>query len=90
MSYGMPGWKALGFNSYREFLLSDFWKKKRDWILECHRKKKGERCDGCGKSKITLEVHHLNYENLGNEGGEDILILCRDCHQKEHDLRRRI
>ena len=49
----------------------------------------GYRCQACGKSRLQykaiLQVHHLNYDNLGNEQEEDLLVLCKECHQKHHD-----
>lgn len=33
---------------------------------------------------ISLHVHHLNYDTLGNEGQEDVQVLCRECHEKIH------
>lgn len=42
------------------------------------------RCARCG-SEINLQVHHLNYENLGNEDVEnDLVTLCRKCHAELH------
>lgn len=72
-------WEAFGFKSYGEFLLSDLWKEKREWIISC----KGKKCEYCG-SKNNLCVHHLHYENVGNESSKDVLVLCYDCHQKIH------
>jgi len=47
-------------------------------------------CEKCGASpeKVTretaLHVHHLTYERLGEELIEDVIIICRPCHEKEH------
>ena len=35
-----------------------------------------------------LEVHHRNYERLGRERPEDLVVLCRRCHKLEHLLRK--
>lgn len=29
-------------------------------------------------------MHHLTYENLGNEKDEDLMLLCETCHQYMH------
>ncbi|KYK20675.1 hypothetical protein AYK24_09800 [Thermoplasmatales archaeon SG8-52-4] len=79
----MEGWKALGFGSYQEYLLSDFWADKRNWIIKVRR----GRCEKCGSTK-KLQVHHLNYKNVGNEHGEDVVVLCKKCHLKEHGNKR--
>jgi hypothetical protein len=39
------------------------------------------------ESKTRLEVHHLNYDNLGSELPQDLLVLCRDCHHRLHHPR---
>lgn len=83
MNEGMPGWKALGFESYNEYLGSLFWKEKAEWI----KKVKGEFCEECG-SKQSLNVHHINYKSVGNEGQEDVKVLCKECHKKEHGYKR--
>jgi 5-methylcytosine-specific restriction endonuclease McrA len=81
MTYkGMSGWKALGFKSYREYLESNFWKQKRELILNIL----GRKCSRCG-STIDLQVHHLNYINCGNESRNDVIVLCRKCHKEEGD-----
>jgi 5-methylcytosine-specific restriction endonuclease McrA len=41
-------------------------------------------CSECG-AVSKLEVHHLSYDNLGNEDIEnDLIVLCRKCHEKQH------
>lgn len=79
MKYGMPGWKALGYKTYLNYLLSDAWKDKRDLMIKLKKK-----CEMCGETK-DLQVHHLNYLNVGNEGQDDLIVLCRDCHNKLHE-----
>ena len=40
-------------------------------------------CSRCGKKfhPGELDVHHLNYERLGNERPSDLQVLCRaTCH----------
>lgn len=73
------GWEALGFDSYSDFLNSIFWKEKREWIIKC----KGSKCERCNSIK-NLVVHHIHYETLGNESSKDVLVLCKECHNKEH------
>ena len=42
------------------------------------------QCYKC-KSKKNLHLHHLNYDNLYYEEFEkDIILLCKNCHNKEH------
>jgi len=77
---GLPGWKSLGFETYLDFLNSNFWKEKRKWILKAH----NNMCNKCGSDK-SLQIHHLNYFTVGNEGGDDVIVLCKSCHEKEHE-----
>lgn len=30
-------------------------------------------------------MHHLTYERLGCEWLTDLVALCKDCHEQEHD-----
>lgn len=39
----------------------------------------GERCRNLG-----TQIHHLNYNNLYCERNDDLLLLCRRCHQRMH------
>lgn len=40
-------------------------------------------CAKCG-STVQLQVHHQTYERYGEEVYEDLEVLCRKCHEKEH------
>jgi len=46
----------------------------------------GYRCQTCGRSGTTLDVHHNSYQNYGNESLQDLVVLCRSCHQKFHGV----
>jgi len=41
-------------------------------------------CKKCN-AKHSLEVHHITYQNLGDEPLEDLVTLCRTCHGKLHE-----
>jgi 5-methylcytosine-specific restriction endonuclease McrA len=75
----MNGWKALGFKSYQEYLVSELWQDKRKWILKVFENK----CQNCG-SKEKLEIHHKNYDSVGNENQHDVTVLCNKCHRGKH------
>lgn len=76
---GMPMWKALGFKTYNEYLESDLWKEKREFILD----QLGRICSKCG-SKKNLLIHHKTYESVANESIHDVAVLCWRCHEKEY------
>jgi hypothetical protein len=72
---------------YKKYIGSQKWKAKRDKKLE----QAGYRCEKCGVSKYSkkLEVHHLNYGNLGNEKLSELIVLCKECHEKADTVREK-
>ncbi len=62
--------------SYNKHLTSSSW----DIIRKEAYKRANFTCERCGKKNTRLEAHHLNYNNLGNEQPEDLLVVCRKCH----------
>ena len=66
--------------NYRKYLKSDEWAQLKIDLFNY----RGKSCEKCGNKK-RLEVHHLTYKNVFNEEPEDLIILCRKCHQKEHN-----
>ena len=69
---------------YHKYLVSSAWKVKREKIIS-------ERgyCSKCGKEK-NLHVHHLTYKNIFKEKNEDLIVLCKSCHRKEHKNGRQV
>jgi 5-methylcytosine-specific restriction endonuclease McrA len=70
---------------YAKYIRSEGWKQRRDkfrtmWGNEC----------ACCQSKENLNVHHINYDNLGNEKLEDVVLLCKGCHIKAHKGKLRV
>jgi 5-methylcytosine-specific restriction endonuclease McrA len=66
---------------YEEYLSSTKWRTKRKEVFAA----RGEKCEKC-TSTTSLQIHHLTYENVFNEKLEDLQILCRSCHKKEHRI----
>lgn len=66
---------------YSNYLKSDYWKKVRFLVL----KRDGRKCTMC-ESKSRLEVHHIKYDNRGNELNhlQDLTTLCSNCHKTIH------
>lgn len=64
---------------YQKYINSKWWREKRMERLKLD----GFKCQLCG-SGMNLNVHHINYENLGKENIDDIVTLCRSCHAKVH------
>ena len=67
------------WNTYREYIQSEEWSRKREYVLLVYKS-----CACCG-SAIRLQVHHKTYDNIGNEKMDDMIVLCNDCHKMLHD-----
>jgi 5-methylcytosine-specific restriction endonuclease McrA len=73
----IPG--AEFWKRYYEHLASDRWADLRRRVLaRC----KGT-CEGCGL-RPAVQVHHLNYDRLGDELLFDLVGVCLECHGKCH------
>lgn len=70
--------KEKNRTTYIDYMNSFEWKILRDRLI-IERK----HCKLCESNK-DLQVHHITYENLKNEKDEDIILLCKNCHEKEH------
>lgn len=65
--------------NYDEYMQSERWAERKRRLFE----KRGYVCEMCGAFGLPLDVHHKNYDRLGNELDEDLLIVCREyCHPK--------
>lgn len=64
-----------------DYLTSSWWKRVR-WAKLWS---SGEICAVC-RSTEDLNVHHNTYRRLGCERPEDLIVLCRRCHETFHDL----
>lgn len=70
----------VGWKTYKEYLLSDWWQARRRTKLQSI----GWKCERC-PSKCRLQVHHLKYSRLGREKDSDLQVLCYRCHEAEHE-----
>jgi ribosomal protein L40E len=82
---------GLEMEDYDKYFELQHWQEFRKQVIEVQKKNFGYNCcEKCGASpqKVTretaLHVHHLTYERLGEELFEDVIIICRRCHEKEH------
>lgn len=66
--------------TYLLYLTSDHWKQFRQQMIFTS----GKVCQVCSQRR-HIEIHHLNYYCLGKETPQDVIILCRQCHQRVHD-----
>lgn len=65
---------------YKVYLDSPHWKAIRKRLYREYEYK----CAMCGSPK-NLNVHHITYDNLGEEKDEDLTVLCQKCHSELHD-----
>lgn len=74
----------LGFNSYKEYLLTNHWKKLK---IKFYKSKLFHGCcEACGRKNCQLHIHHRTYKRLGHERLNDLVALCSYCHQDVHNL----
>jgi hypothetical protein len=66
---------------YHSYLNSEEWHDKRNKMLEYS----DYKCSMCSASE-NLQVHHLNYNTVGNESLGDLLVVCNSCHKKIHKI----
>jgi hypothetical protein len=66
---------------YGEYLQTPEWRRVRDLAL----RRAGFRCElpHC-RSKVGLQVHHRDYDRIGEEVPEDLTVLCGVCHDGWH------
>ena len=63
-------------SAYQEYMQSPEWQSKRSNRLKID----NYQCQKCGRP-MDLEVHHLTYDNFGNENVyTDLITLCKSCH----------
>jgi hypothetical protein len=66
----------MGKVEYKEYLASREWALKREAV----RKRCGNVCERCHKAPHE-NTHHVTYARVGNERLEDLLGVCRKCHE---------
>jgi hypothetical protein len=80
-----PAWKEKlrqqAPRPYQRYLQTEHWRRTRMEVLSRAR----YRCELCGVND-RLEVHHKHYESLWNEALDDLIALCRACHDKVHQV----
>jgi 5-methylcytosine-specific restriction endonuclease McrA len=77
--------RLLGYGTYRAYLLSGVWKKRRERYFRTH----ARACWICGTSK-AIHLHHANYERIGGkERDADLVPLCSSHHRGLHTFAKR-
>lgn len=81
---------SLRWVKYPEYLATDHWKKVRDaMLMSYHARCQAKACLYAGDSwygdEADIHVHHLTYNNKGNERYRDLTLLCRTHHEQWHE-----
>lgn len=69
--------QKLWHDWYEQYLRSADWRILRQRILLRDRHK-------CKCGRDASQVHHLTYERVGYEHPDDLISICRECHEAEH------
>ena len=77
-----PKSKPIGYKKYLRF---EEWKNKAKFARQLAEYK----CEMCFEKK-PLDVHYSNYECLYNERFDDVYVLCRECHEVEDEIRKKM
>lgn len=64
---------------YDKYMSSGEWAYRRRRAIQ----RAGGKCEKC-PTKNELEAHHLTYKNFGDEKDEDLMVLCKRCHNDIH------
>ena len=67
---------------YAENMMSEEWHVLRRRQLQ----RVGYRCQYAVLPDVQLNVHHNTYANYGEERLEDLIVLCRPCHEQFHSM----
>jgi len=65
---------------YERYLESKHW---REDVRPAALERANRRCQLCNTDK-RLHVHHNNYDRLGAELPSDVVVLCNECHWRQH------
>jgi 5-methylcytosine-specific restriction endonuclease McrA len=71
------------FAEHDAYLRSADWHRIRDRVL----RRDNRTCRGCLEAPAS-EVHHLTYDNHGDELAYQLVSLCHACHEKAENAKR--
>jgi hypothetical protein len=68
---------------YLAYVKSAVWKARRQAFRS---KGLAKHCWCCAKDDVPLQIHHLTYENIGNERDDELVAVCGPCHWLIHRI----
>lgn len=69
----------LLLEQYTDYIQSQKWQRQRNNRMAID----NNECKLCF-SKAKLHVHHITYDNFGNEPMSELITVCKSCHEKIH------
>ena len=71
----------LQYLNYYDYIKGAVWSNRRELYIDHYLGK----CQLCGKKPITLQLHHVNYNRVGVEALDDLKLICKPCHTRQHN-----
>jgi len=68
---------------YKDYLNSPHWREFRKSIYSIRK-----TCQKCTAKNKKLNIHHRHYRTLGNEKPSDVIVLCQECHFRDHNKKK--
>jgi hypothetical protein len=78
---GFTDIQSSWWNRYTEYLMSKEWSDKRELVKD----RANNCCEFTKEKNTSLEIHHLSYENVGDEPIEDLVALKYSVHWAIHN-----
>ena len=78
--YELPDLIYISQVEKKAYLNSPEWKSLKRQRLAIDR----YTCQSCNQSGLSLEVHHLHYRTFKSESLSDLVSVCRNCHERQH------
>lgn len=70
---------SILYKDYEDYINSQKWQRQRANRMAID----NNECKLCF-SRTNLHVHHITYENFGNEPMNELITVCKSCHEKIH------
>jgi len=71
----------IGKLTYEEYMKSDEWAERKNLYFSTHIR----ICAACGSDKY-IDLHHTTYSSKGFEKDDDLVALCKTCHDQYHAI----
>lgn len=72
--------------SYGQYLKTSEWRDKRRAALT-RALYRCQLCNANGNAEgVVLQVHHRSYDTFGKEFPSDLIVLCKPCHARHHQI----